>query len=257
MCNVDIRKNLYANAVSPGGTAFFKGTGECMFQELTALALFSMKFMWLLHLSESTQYGLECRGWPTESTTLFPDLHAVRRWHPQEFVRRVVLSGGTTILQGIGEHMTNELTEKTRVLQDENIVTVGTERFRCVETLFQPVCSPRVPRHFFAVHHEVTSISAESHTPVSCCQAARPVPRKFFELTKEMTALFHPRRRSRRLHRFGMGLEDQSLFPSQMSFFSQLHNVRTIEVRRSSIPNVSFRSSSKKKKRLYKLMSRT
>merc|ERR1712136_152521 len=74
---------------------------------------------------------------------------------PQEFVRHVVLSGGTTIPQGIGEHMTNELTEKTYVLPDENIVTVGTERFRRLETLFQPVYGPLVPRLFFPDHHEV------------------------------------------------------------------------------------------------------
>ena len=47
-----------------------------------------------------------------------------------------MLSNGTTILQGIGEDITNELTEKTYVLPDEDIVTVGTERFRRVETLF-------------------------------------------------------------------------------------------------------------------------
>ena len=54
-----------------------------------------------------------------------------------------MLSGGTTILQRIGEHTTSELTEKTYVLPDENIVTVGTERFRGVETLFQPVLLAR------------------------------------------------------------------------------------------------------------------
>ena len=88
MCNVDIRENLYVNVVSPGDTAFFKGAGKRMFKELTALASFSMMFRWLLHLSESTQYGLECKGWPVESTTLFPVLHDVRRWHLQGLVRR-------------------------------------------------------------------------------------------------------------------------------------------------------------------------
>ena len=53
VCNVDIHENLFVNVVSPGDTAFFKGTGKRMFKELTALAPFSMMFRWLLHLSES------------------------------------------------------------------------------------------------------------------------------------------------------------------------------------------------------------
>ena len=63
----------------------------------------------------------------------------VLRGPPQEFVFHVVLSGGMTTLQGFGEHMTNELTEKTSVLPDENIVTVDTERFRRVAISFRPV----------------------------------------------------------------------------------------------------------------------
>ena len=58
--DVDIRKNLHANAVSSENTAFFKRTNERMFKELTALAPFTMKLMCLFHQSESTQYGLEC-----------------------------------------------------------------------------------------------------------------------------------------------------------------------------------------------------
>ena len=62
---------------------------------------------------------------------------------PQKFVRHVVLSGGMTTLQWFGEHMTNEPTEKTSVLPDENIVTVDTERFCRVATSFRPVSLAR------------------------------------------------------------------------------------------------------------------
>ena len=40
ICNVDIRKNLYFNVVSPGDMAFFKGASERKFKEPTALAPF-------------------------------------------------------------------------------------------------------------------------------------------------------------------------------------------------------------------------
>ena len=42
-CDVDIRKNLYANVVLSGGTTMFSGVGERMAKELTALAPFTMK----------------------------------------------------------------------------------------------------------------------------------------------------------------------------------------------------------------------
>ena len=57
----------------------------------------------------------------------------------------VVLSSGTTMFQEFGERMTNELTTlatSTMKIKDElpdgNFSTVGAERFRCVEVLFQP-----------------------------------------------------------------------------------------------------------------------
>eukprot|EP00437_Effrenium_voratum_P020610 CAMPEP_0181441768 /NCGR_PEP_ID=MMETSP1110-20121109/23679_1 /TAXON_ID=174948 /ORGANISM="Symbiodinium sp., Strain CCMP421" /LENGTH=42 /DNA_ID= /DNA_START= /DNA_END= /DNA_ORIENTATION= len=37
-CDVDIRKDLYANVVLSGGTTMFVGVGERMTKELTALA---------------------------------------------------------------------------------------------------------------------------------------------------------------------------------------------------------------------------
>ena len=42
-CDVDIRKDLYANVVLFGGTTTFAGIGERMTKELTALAPSSMK----------------------------------------------------------------------------------------------------------------------------------------------------------------------------------------------------------------------
>jgi len=42
-CDVDIRKDLYANVVMSGGTTMFPGIGERMTKELTALAPSTMK----------------------------------------------------------------------------------------------------------------------------------------------------------------------------------------------------------------------
>lgn len=42
-CDVDIRKDLYANVVLSGGTTMFPGIGERMTKELTALAPSTMK----------------------------------------------------------------------------------------------------------------------------------------------------------------------------------------------------------------------
>ena len=42
-CDIDIRKDLYANVVLSGGTTMFQGIGERMTKELTALAPSTMK----------------------------------------------------------------------------------------------------------------------------------------------------------------------------------------------------------------------
>ena len=42
-CDVDLRKDLYANVVLSGGTTMFQGIGERMTKELTALAPSTMK----------------------------------------------------------------------------------------------------------------------------------------------------------------------------------------------------------------------
>merc|ERR1711998_186887 len=42
-CDVDLRRDLYANVVLSGGTTMFQGIGERMTKELTALAPSTMK----------------------------------------------------------------------------------------------------------------------------------------------------------------------------------------------------------------------
>ena len=51
-------------------------------------------------------------------------------------------------------------------LLDANIIIVGAKRFRCAEALFQPVSLT-----------SVTFTSEKRCTPLSCCQAARSVPK--------------------------------------------------------------------------------
>ena len=77
---------------------------------------------------------------------------------------------------------------------------------------------------------------------MSCCQAARPVPRYFYEHDEGIDGVVSSTVKIKVVAPIRYGLEDQSCLPSQMSFFSQLHNARVI-----AVPTVSFRSSSKKK----------
>jgi len=56
-CDVDIRKDLYANVVLSGGTTMFPGIGERMTKELTALAPSTMKIKVIAPLSASTRCG--------------------------------------------------------------------------------------------------------------------------------------------------------------------------------------------------------
>merc|ERR1711988_1686900 len=56
-CDVDIRKDLYANIVLSGGTTMFPGIGERMTKELTALAPSTMKIKVIAPRSASTPCG--------------------------------------------------------------------------------------------------------------------------------------------------------------------------------------------------------
>merc|ERR1712243_512189 len=58
-CDVDIRKDLYANVVLSGGTTVFAGIGERMTKELTALAPSTMKIKVVAPPERSTRCGLE------------------------------------------------------------------------------------------------------------------------------------------------------------------------------------------------------
>ena len=119
----------------------------------------------------------------------------------------VVLSLGTTIFRGMVERMTNELTALisptmrsrwllrfgmywrvylVHELPDRNIITVGIERFCCVEMISQPSFagnkSQRSPRHLFPEQHETRRL--RSCTLMSCCQAARPCSEKLFTASR-------------------------------------------------------------------------
>merc|ERR1712125_236226 len=61
-CDVDIRKDLYANVVLSGGTTMFQGIGERMTKELTALAPSTMKIKVVAPPERTTRSGSEVRS---------------------------------------------------------------------------------------------------------------------------------------------------------------------------------------------------
>ncbi|CAB4065101.1 Actin-3, muscle-specific,POTE ankyrin domain family member J,Actin-42A,Actin-93,Actin, cytoskeletal 1,Putative actin-5,Actin-2,Actin, muscle-type A1,Actin-79,Actin, alpha cardiac,Actin-related protein 1,Actin-7,Putative actin-26,Actin-71,Actin-10,Actin, larval muscle-type,Actin-66,Actin, cytoplasmic,Actin-1,Actin-related protein T1,Actin [Mesostigma viride],Actin, cytoplasmic type 8,Actin, indirect flight muscle,Actin,Actin-42,Actin-2, muscle-specific,Actin-related protein T3,Actin-46,Actin, clone 205,Acti len=63
-CDVDIRKDLYANTVMSGGTTMYPGIADRMQKEITALAPSTIKIKIIAPpLRESTLYGLEDPSW--------------------------------------------------------------------------------------------------------------------------------------------------------------------------------------------------
>merc|ERR1711988_158125 len=56
-CDVDIRKDLYANVVLSGGTTMYSGIADRMSKEITALASASMKIKIIAPPSASTRSG--------------------------------------------------------------------------------------------------------------------------------------------------------------------------------------------------------
>lgn len=63
-CDVDIRKDLYANTVLSGGTTMYPGIADRMQKEITALAPSTMKIKVSVHQPESPwpmRLGPECR----------------------------------------------------------------------------------------------------------------------------------------------------------------------------------------------------
>merc|ERR1711976_1078441 len=63
-CDVDIRKDLYANTVLSGGTTMYPGIADRMQKEITALAPSTMKIRSSLLPSASTLYGSAAPSWP-------------------------------------------------------------------------------------------------------------------------------------------------------------------------------------------------
>ena len=177
-----------------------------------------------------------------------PFLHEVRRWSPREFVRHVVLSGDTTVLQEIGEHMTNELTEKTRS-QTKTWSPLALN----VSVAWKSCSSQSLVRWFHDTSFQIimkcgVDIRKESYAYVVLSRGTT-CSKIFFELTKELTALSHPRWRSRWLLRFGMDLRINLVFHHRYLFFF-LHSCTmsvSLQFEGAQFPIVSFRSSSKKK----------
>merc|ERR1719228_2670875 len=58
-CDVDIRKDLYANTVLSGGTTMYPGIADRMQKEITALAPSTMKIKIIAHQRGSTLSGSE------------------------------------------------------------------------------------------------------------------------------------------------------------------------------------------------------
>merc|ERR1719394_1541576 len=58
-CDVDIRKDLYANTVLSGGTTMYPGIADRMQKEITALAPSTMRSRSLPHQRGSTLSGSE------------------------------------------------------------------------------------------------------------------------------------------------------------------------------------------------------
>merc|ERR1719322_460400 len=62
-CDVDIRKDLYANTVMSGGTTMYPGIADRMQKEITALLHPPLKSRSLLPQKENTLYGSEDLSW--------------------------------------------------------------------------------------------------------------------------------------------------------------------------------------------------
>merc|ERR1711944_183396 len=63
-CDVDIRKDLYANTVMSGGTTMYPGIADRMQKEITALAPSTIKIKIIAPQRGSTPSGSEAPSWP-------------------------------------------------------------------------------------------------------------------------------------------------------------------------------------------------
>jgi len=58
-CDLDVRKDLYANIILSGGTTMFPGLGERLYKEMKELAPQTMKAKVIAPQTENTKYGEE------------------------------------------------------------------------------------------------------------------------------------------------------------------------------------------------------
>merc|ERR1712139_454050 len=93
-CDVDIRKDLYANVVLSGGTTMYAGIADRMSKELTALAPASMKVK-IIAPPRAQVLGLDWRLDPVLPVDLPADVDfqaGVRRVWPVHCAPQVLLS---------------------------------------------------------------------------------------------------------------------------------------------------------------------
>merc|ERR1712182_188773 len=95
-CDVDIRKDLYANVVLSGGTTMYAGIADRMSKEITALAPASMKVK--IIAPPERKYSVWIGGSILSSLYLPADVDlqaGVRRERPLDCPPQVLLSTGS------------------------------------------------------------------------------------------------------------------------------------------------------------------
>merc|ERR1711973_18185 len=84
-CDVDIRKDLYANTVMSGGTTMYPGIADRMQKEITALAPSTIKIKIIAPLKGNTPSGLEdpsCLPSPPSNRCGSPNKNTMNVAHP-------------------------------------------------------------------------------------------------------------------------------------------------------------------------------
>merc|ERR1712141_622947 len=84
-CDVDIRKDLYANTVMSGGTTMYPGIADRMQKEITALAPSTIKIKIIAPPERNTPSGLEapsCLPFPPSNRCGSPSKNTMSAAHP-------------------------------------------------------------------------------------------------------------------------------------------------------------------------------